>query len=262
MSLTRSLELAKQAYKRQDVRASIKAHQGGADHEHHKIEGRYIKSLIYGGLDGAVTTFAIVAGVAGASLSVGVVLILGFANLIADGISMAVGDFLSSKAENEYKKTERKREQWEVENHPDGEKLELIELYQEKGIAKPDAEAIVASISKYKEAWLDIMMVEELQIITDQTSPLKNALVTFFSFLIFGFVPLAAYIFARYVPIFSASTFLSAAVLTGLTLFVLGSLKSKLTDRHWFKAGAETLVVGGLAAVAAYGVGVLLAGLA
>ncbi|PIR93585.1 hypothetical protein COT97_05865 [Candidatus Falkowbacteria bacterium CG10_big_fil_rev_8_21_14_0_10_39_11] len=262
MSLTRSLEAAKKAYKKRDVNASIKAHQGGADHEHHKVEGQYIKSLIYGGLDGIITTFAIVAGVAGASLSFGIVLILGFANLIADGISMAVGDYLSSKAENEYKRSERKREEWEVDNHPDGEKLELVELYQDKGIAKPDAEAIVNSISKYKEAWLDIMMVEELQLIEDDGSPVKNAFVTFFSFQIFGFIPLIAYVFSRFIPLFEQSTFIIAALLTAITLFILGALKVKLTDKNWFKAGLETLVVGGLAAGAAYGVGVLLAGLA
>ena len=77
---------------------------------------------MYGGLDGIITTFAVVAGVAGASLSSGVVLILGFANLIADGLSMAIGDYLSTKAENEYNKAERAREKWEVENYPEGEK--------------------------------------------------------------------------------------------------------------------------------------------
>ena len=88
---------------------------------------------MYGGLDGIITTFAVVAGVAGASLSAGVVLILGFANLIADGISMAIGDYLSSKSEREYEAAERKREAWEVEHYPEGEKKELVELYEAQG---------------------------------------------------------------------------------------------------------------------------------
>ena len=100
--LTRSLDKAKEAYKNRDIEASKKAHMQEtkyADEQHTQTQGKYIKSVIYGGLDGIITTFAVVAGVAGAALSPAVVLILGFANLIADGLSMAIGDFLSTKAE-------------------------------------------------------------------------------------------------------------------------------------------------------------------
>ena len=261
MSLTRSLEGARIAYKKRDVEASIKAHQGGDDHEHHQVEGRYIKSFVYGGLDGLITTFAIVVGVAGASLSVGVIMILGLANLIADGISMAVGDFLSSKAESEYKQTERKREAWEVDNHPEGEKLELIELYQEKGISQKDAKTIVNVISKYREAWLDIMMLQELKIVDDEKSATKNALVTFFSFLLFGSIPVLIYVFSKYLPFIADNTFLSAAIFTSITLFFLGSLKVRMTGKNWFMSGLEMLFVGGLAAGAAFMIGYLLSGL-
>lgn len=261
--LTRSLEKAKAAFAKRDIEATMAAHKASAKGgEPHKEGGSSIKSLVYGGLDGIITTFAVVAGVAGAELAAGIVLILGFANLIADGISMAIGDYLSTRAETEYNQAERIREKWEVDNYPDGEKLELIELYQEKGIPKEDAEQMVGILSKHPDAWVDVMMVEELGIVEEQESPIKNALVTFFSFAIFGFVPLVAYVLARFVAFFAANTFVVACVLTGLTLFVLGAQKVRITDKNFLVSGLEMLILGGIAAAAAYGIGALLQGLA
>jgi len=260
--LTRSLDKARDAYKAGDIKASKAAHSQQISKEEHKKGGEYLKSAIYGGLDGIITTFAVVAGVAGAALSSGIVLILGFANLFADGLSMAIGDFLSTKSEQEYHKAERKREQWEADNYPEGEKLELIEIYMEKGITKPDAKRMVEVVSKHKKAWVDIMMVEELGILESNESPLKNAVVTFVSFCVFGFIPLAAFVLSSMFPFLKTSLFLSASILTGLTLFTLGALKTKFTGRSWLMSGAEMLAVGGIAAGAAYFIGVLLGGLA
>ena len=92
------------------------------------------------------------ASVAGAQLSAGIVLILGFANLIADGLSMAVGDYLSTKSELEFEKTERERERWEIENYPEGEKQEMVKLYVEKGVSQEDAQTVVEIFAKNKEA--------------------------------------------------------------------------------------------------------------
>jgi VIT1/CCC1 family predicted Fe2+/Mn2+ transporter len=262
--ITRSLDKAKAAFKNQDPAASRKAHQvgiEGAVEEHKQDQGKYIKSLVYGGLDGIITTFAVVAGVAGAALSPGIVLILGFANLIADGLSMAIGDYLSTKAEQEYSRAERERELWEVRHYPEGEKQEMVELYVDKGIPQKDAETVVDILSKNDKAWVDIMMVEELGIVEDDESPVKNALVTFFSFLVFGFIPVVAYVIARFLPAME-NTFLLAAILTGVTLFLLGALKVRITGMNWFKSGFEMLLVGGIAAGAAYGIGVALSGLA
>ena len=189
-------------------------------------------------------------------------LILGFANLIADGLSMAMGDFLSTKAENEYNKAERDRETWEVENYPDGEKMELVEMYTEKGLSEEDARTVVEIISKNKRVWVDVMMIEELGIIESNESPLKNALATFLSFGLFGFIPLLAYVLSRFSPGMQTHTFATACVLTGLTLFALGTIKVRVTGRNWIMSGLETLVIGGATAVAAYGVGYALSGLA
>lgn len=257
--LTRNLEKARSAFRRHDPEASKKAHEGGgAPEEHQTGHGQYLKSFVYGGLDGIVTTFAVVAGVAGANLSASLIFILGIANLIADGISMAFGDYLSTKAENEYMAAERVRETWEVQNYPDGEKKEMVELYMEKGIAPEDAKIAVDALSKHEKPWVDIMMVEELGLVENPESPLKNAMVTFGSFTLFGAIPVLIYVVAHFIPFFAARTFALACILTGITLFVLGTLKIYFTRQPWYRAGIEMLLLGGFAAAAAYLVGALL----
>lgn len=132
--------------------------------EHHKTEGGLLKPMIFGGLDGILTSFAIVAGAAGGNLSSGVVLILGFSNIFADALSMGVGEFLSSKAENEWILSERRREEWELENYPEGEIREMVDLYMEKGMSRQDAESVITTMAKYKDFFVDIMMTQELQL--------------------------------------------------------------------------------------------------
>jgi VIT1/CCC1 family predicted Fe2+/Mn2+ transporter len=257
---SRDLKQARDAYERRDVEASAAAHSplANAAERHQQQTGQYIKSAVYGGLDGCVTTFAVVAGVAGASLSGGVVLILGFANLIADGLSMAIGDYLSTKSEQEYQRAERKREEWEVEHYPEGEKRELVELFAAKGMPEEDAEKVVEIFAKHPKAWVDVMMTEELGILHSEESPLANAVVTFFSFALFGLIPLLAYLLVALMPSLTGSTFPVACGCTAATLFVLGALRVRITGRNWIRSGFETLFVGGIAAAAAYVVGAIL----
>lgn len=261
--LTRDLEKAKEAYKSKDKDASRIAHENAIANENHQgTAGKYIKSIIYGGLDGTITTFAAVAGVAGASLAPGIVLIIGFANLIADGLSMSIGDYLSTKSEREYNKAEREREAWEVEHYPEGEKKELTELYVAKGMQEADAKAVTEIISKDKKSWVDIMMVEELGILDSDENPLFNALATFASFFIFGFLPMLMYVLALFIPYLKPIQFPLACIVTALTLFSLGAIKTRITGKSWFLSGMEMMLVGGVAAVAAYVIGMLLGGLA
>src|SRR3989344_163467 len=258
----RDVKKARKAYKNKDIQAMMKAHSIEKPHvEYRSLEGKYIKSIVYGGLDGTVTTFAIVAGVAGASLTSGIVLVLGFANLAADGLSMAVGDYLGTKSEGEYRKAERKRELWEVRYNPKGEKQEMIEIYQEKGMSEADAKKTVETLSKYRGVWIDTMMHEELNILESDESPIKNAVATFFSFAIFGLIPLLAYVFSGLTKTTGVDTFLIASVLTAGTLFLLGSLKVKVTQKSWLRSGLEMLVIGGIVAISAYLIGYLLSGL-
>lgn len=259
--ISRNLDKARSAYEGGDLEASRKAHQSGGGEPHRKGGGQYIKSFVYGGLDGTITTFAVVAGVAGASLSSNVILILGFANLIADGIAMAFGDFLSTRAEQQYHASERRREEWELENYPEGEKKELIEIYVEKGLSGEDAETLVTILEKHPKVMVDTMMVVELGIFEENESPLKNGLVTFTSFVIFGFVPLLIFVLMHFTG-WTINGMLWACVLTACTLFGLGVAKSKFSAGAWWRSGAEMLLLGGLAAVAAFFIGKALESLA
>ncbi|MBO8160260.1 MAG: VIT1/CCC1 transporter family protein [Thermosipho sp. (in: Bacteria)] len=228
--------------------------------EPHKTEqGKYLGSAVYGASDGIVTTFAVVAGVAGANLDPKVVLILGFANLFADGFSMAVGNYLSEKSEREYIESERQRELWEVEHYPEAEKQEIFEIYKEKGLKGEKLEQLVEIITSDKNLWVDTMMKDELGLMVDEDiSPLKSALVTFFSFIIAGFMPLIAYVFSSFVPVFKQHSFLSASVITSFTLFIVGALRQLLTDVKWYLGGLEMLLVGGASATVAFLIGFLL----
>ena len=252
--IPKNLEEVKRAHTPEDIKRSP---------ELHKRSGSYIGDVVFGAIDGSITTFAVVSGVAGAALSSGVLLILGLANLIADGISMAVGDYLSSKAEKDFYSTEKERENWEAKNYPKGEKDEMIEIYMKRGLSKLDARKLVNIISKKKNLFVDEMMVEELKMINDtKSSPVKNAIVTFISFFIFGLIPISMYLFDLVYPGSVKQPFLYTIILTVVALFLLGVAKFKFTRKHWLRSAIETLVIGGLAAGAAYLVGMLLAGLA
>ena len=230
---------------------------------HHSNEkdkyGAYIKSIVYGGLDGLITTFAIVAGVTGAALSHTVILILGFANLIADGLSMAAGDYLSTKAKAEYQGVKRTQERIEIKKHPKLEKKELVNFYRKEGLSQKDSSTIVSILSKKKKALVDAILIEELGLVELKESPLKNGLVTFCSFIVFGFIPLLTYLVARISNVVAEQTFLFASILTGITMFLLGAAKIKITSKHWFASGMEILLIGGVAAASAYGIGYFVA---
>ena len=125
----------------------------------------YIKSMVFGGLDGIITTFAVVAAGAGANLEGRVVVLMGFANLVSDGISMGLGDYFSEKSENQYIRGEKKREQWEMENNPEGEVQEMIEIFTDsKKMEEEDATEIIKTYAKYEDEFVDFMMVNELEL--------------------------------------------------------------------------------------------------
>lgn len=168
-----------------------------------------IKSIVYGGMDGIITTFAVVSGVAGAGLNPAIALIMGFANLIADGISMGIGDYSSTRAEDEYNNKDKNSQS--IKNNR-------------------------------KEAR-------------------KKGLITFISFLCFGFIPLLSFVVLLIFPNLSYDQFVASIILTAITLFILGAYKARITKTNTIKSGLTTLGIGGIAAVAAYIVGKLLASL-
>lgn len=274
--LTRNLDKARKAYEEKDVEMSKKAHEGDKfetegvlnenkgllEHqEKHKKGGEFLKSAVYGGMDGIITTYSVVMGAGGASLGVAVVLILGIANMIGDGLSMSLGDYLSTKSEEEYIKSEKKRELWEVDNNLEGEKQEMVEVYKARGLSEEDSRSLTETISKNREAFVSIMMIEELGMISSEEHPMKGALVTFFSFIFFGFLPLLPFVVAK-ISGLEDSLFLVSTVLTAFSLISLGILKTSFTQGKWYLQGFETLMVGAIAAGASYLIGYLMEPLA
>ncbi len=222
----------------------------------------YLPEFVYGGIDGSVTTFAVVAGVTGASLSPTIVLILGFANLFADGFSMAVGNYLSTKSRKEYANKIRKSEEHSVLHIPEEEEEEIRQIFKDKGFTGKPLEDAVEIITSNQEIWVDTMMKDEFGIFEDGTSPFKSALVTFVSFNIVGFIPLLAYVLSYFFTSLSEDVFTLSIVLTSVAFFIVGSVKAAIVDTRWYMSGIETLLIGGVAAVIAYVVGYVLRGLA
>lgn len=215
----------------------------------------YLPEFVYGGIDGSVTTFAVVAGAAGAGLSTGVVLILGFANLLADGLSMSIGNFLSVKSEvDEYKKQQRV-EYWEIDNWPEKEREEIREIYEAKGFEGELLEQVVDVITSDRDRWVDLMMKEELNMQYPSQSPFKTAGATFISFFIVGLIPLITYVFSYFNEMSETKLFWFSSLLTGIAFILIGFLKSYITHSHRLKSVLETLMLGGIAAVVAYYVG-------
>ena len=221
----------------------------------HKRAATYLKDMVYGANDGLVTTFAVIAGVAGASLDPLVIVFLGFANLFADGFSMAASSYLATRSESDVFKRERAVERWEVANKPASEEAEIKDILSKKGYSGADLEQMSVLVSKNKKFWVDLMMYEEHGLTpVGETRPLKGAATTLFAFVIAGFAPIIPFIFF----FDGASLFAVSTVIAGAMFFAVGALRSIFTRRFWLWSGLEMFFVGGLAASIAYGVGFLI----
>ena len=145
-----------------------------------------MKDFVYGGTDGVVTTFAIVTGAFGASFPVSVILILGFANLFADGFSMSIGNYLSARTHKEIIE-ERRKEEWSIDNLTEEEREEIREIYRNKGFKDELLEDLVKVITSKRKVWVDTMMREEIGSIDDKKNPRDTAITTFVAFNVLGF---------------------------------------------------------------------------
>lgn len=216
----------------------------------------YFDDFIYGSIDGAVTTFAIVAGVMGASLPAGIILILGFANLFADGFSMAVSNYQASKARNEFVQMKRCQEEWEIENLREDEKEEIREIYREKGFKDELLEEVVRIITSRKKVWIDTMMKEELGLIEDAKNPIHSSISTFVGFNLIGIIPLIPFMIFTLIGIeMNSQAFLYSVISVMSAFFIVGMIKGKIVKKCLLNSGFNTLIIGGGAAIVAYIVG-------
>ena len=214
----------------------------------------YLAEFVYGGIDGSVTTFAVVAGSAGAKFSATVAIVLGLANLIADGFSMAVSSYLSAKSEQELYNKERRNLEKNIED-PKVEQQLIKKIYHSRGLRGQILDELAAIIHQDRKHFIDLVMVEEKEMVPERKSPFQIGFTTFISFLVIGLVPLLAYILNAVFKLESQNLFLASSILTGLAFVGIGYLKSLVTQTSKPRAVIETLLLGALAATFAYVLG-------
>ncbi|MBT3142659.1 hypothetical protein DS909_02405 [Phaeobacter gallaeciensis] len=210
-----------------------------------------LRDVVYGAIDGSVTTFAIVAGVAGAGLSPFIIVALGLANVFADGFSMAAGNYSGTKAELDNIQRLRAIEERHIARYPDGERQEVREILSQKGLSGQVLEDATQEITSDRNNWIQLMLDGEYGLGGVDPHPLRAAMATFFAFLVAGMIPLVPFLLGL------EDAFTYSAWMTLGVFFAIGALKSHWSLAPWWRSGAETLVIGGVAAGIAYGVGTL-----
>jgi VIT1/CCC1 family predicted Fe2+/Mn2+ transporter len=217
-----------------------------------------VRQIVYGGNDGIVTTFAVVAGFAGAgaegAAEIGTlaVILFGLANLFADATAMGLGEFLSSRSERDVYHATRNQELELISSEPNAERNEVIALLATRGLRGDDAEALANELCKHPELLADFMMSYEFGMANPEDSnPALNALFTFVAFMVFGVIPLIPYFLSDPQP----ETFLHSVIATALALLALGILRGGVTREGMARCIGETLLIGGTCALVAYVVG-------
>jgi VIT1/CCC1 family predicted Fe2+/Mn2+ transporter len=220
----------------------------------------YLRDFVFGAIDGTVTTFAVVAGTAGAELPHSVAIILGLANLLADGFSMAVGNYLSTKVERQLVEKARRMEERHIAKIPEGEREEIRQIFAAKGFEGDVLEEIVRVITSDRKRWVDTMLTEELGFRLESPSPLRAAGATFAAFVAVGLIPLLPFFLPA--ALAAGQTFVISACATAVAFLLIGLMRGWVLHRSPFLSGLETLGIGGVAAALAYIVGIWLRGLA
>lgn len=220
----------------------------------------YLSDFIYGGIDGSVTTFAIVSGVAGAGLEPVIIVVLGCANLFGDGFSMAAANFLGVRADWQQLHRVRASELRAIDDRPGAKRDDVRTIYAERGLSGEVLDGATNAITADRDRWADCLVREGHGLALEPRSPWRAAVMTFVSFFVIGAVPLAPFV-AELAGFRVASAYLLSTVLVAAAMFTVGALKCRFVAQRWWLGGLETLGVGGLAAGLAFVVGWLLSGL-
>eukprot|EP01062_Namystynia_karyoxenos_P028696 TRINITY_DN2169_c0_g2_i1.p2 TRINITY_DN2169_c0_g2~~TRINITY_DN2169_c0_g2_i1.p2 ORF type:complete len:343 (+),score=117.56 TRINITY_DN2169_c0_g2_i1:78-1106(+) len=224
---------------------------------------QFVKPIVFGGLDGIITTFAVVAAAQGAEGNIDVsktVLILGFANLLADGFSMGFGEYLGSRAEGDGAKAVRREALKRVREQPTKTLARLARTYREK-MNEVDAVAVVLAVSRDEGAFTDAVVAAESGVaaaadgaVDDDEShdeAFKSALAMFLAFVVLGLVPLLPWLSM----LDGAGVFATSCALVAVALFVLGAVRGRLTKQWWLKSGGIMVLNGCFVAGLSYLVG-------
>ncbi|GAA3976969.1 VIT1/CCC1 transporter family protein [Actinomadura viridis] len=221
-------------------------------HPHRDVTGGWLRPAVFGAMDGLVSNFALIAGVAGGQAGQRVVLLAGLAGLAAGAFSMAAGEYISVASQSELAEAEIEVERLELARHPRAEQRELAEVFEGRGVEPELAAEVARQLSRDPEEALRVHAREELGVAPGELpSPLLAAFSSFLAFATGAVLPVLPYLAG-------ASSLWPAAVVAGLGLFLAGVLVSRVTARSWWFSGLRQLAFGGAAAAITYGVGALI----
>ena len=219
--------------------------------EQHFTGTKMVRDIVIGMSDGLTVPFALAAGISGAVNSSHIVVVAGLAEIAAGSIAMGLGGYLAAKSDAEHYESERRREEMEIVDRVDDEINETREIFESYGLSEEETVPLIESIKKRPESWVDFMMRFELGL--DRPDPkraLRSAATIAGSYIAGGFIPLAPYMF---VHLASDGVWWSVGV-TLLALTVFGYIKGKFTGAKPLRSGLQTVIIGGLAAGAAYAI--------
>ena len=222
--------------------------------EEHITGGSKIRSIILGLNDGLISTFTLLIGVAAATLSGGnsVVVLTGLAAMVSGACSMGLGEYVSSKSEYNYIKNEMRREKAEIELFPEEEKEEVKDIFIKMGLEEETLNACVDKITSNKQVWLDFLTKSELGL-EDPENPVIGAILTFIAFTFGAFIPLFPY----FLNLGMISLIISSSFSFGM-LFLVGSFKTKITGEKPLKGAIEMLIIGIIAFIVSFTIGLIL----
>ena len=270
---TRDLRAARESFLSGNAEASRRAHgAGGGDVSYsdaamkqeagHMELNVSMKSAIECGVEGIVGAATVIAGAEGLGLNSNTVFFLAAASVVASSLCMGLSDYFFKKSENEFILQEKRREEWELENYPEGEVREMVELCMAKGVSKEDAQDIMAKCAKYPKFFVDLMVKVELQLQEpgDHDDPITVLCIRSCSRALFGTVPVLPYA-PPFLPIIAGSfdsshpIFIVSCIISAAMIFILGVLKTKLSRQQWWVCVAELFAVGSFAVLVAFAVG-------
>ena len=224
--------------------------------EPHIKESNYIRDVVFGFGDGVNTSLGIVAGIGGATVGVDIVILAAIIGMFTGAKAMAVQNYLAVKSQIEILQSEIKREEYEIENTPEKEREEIVEIYKAKGFAGEELNMVVNKITSNKGVWLRTMLTEELGLNLEILgSPIKGAIVMFISFLVGGILPILPYFIVKTGLINNFTALLIAISISLTSSFVIGAIKGRLAKKSWIKGGLEMSLLGTGIALLGYGIG-------
>ncbi len=219
--------------------------------ERHFTAGAVVRDIVIGMADGLTVPFALAAGLSGAVESTRIIVIAGLAEIAAGAIAMGLGGYLAAKSDAEHYASERTREQREVVEIPQEETREITEIFRTYGISPEESRPAVEALRRRPKAWVDFMMRFELGLEPpDPGRALRSAMTIGLAYVAGGLIPLAPY-----VAMGTASrALILSMILTLVALTVFGYVKGRFTGAEPIRSALQTMLIGGLAAAAAFGI--------